>query len=113
MPVRQPVLSRQRKVGSGGRGGKVGGGREVVMRERERETHTHRDRDRARQRRKHAHTSGKNKIKRKGKKETTQIFFFFIPNQSFITEPWSPLVTEWRAFKPSPPKKHDCREKSN
>ena len=44
MPVRQPVLSRQRKVGSGGRGGKVGGGREVVMRERERDTHTQRQR---------------------------------------------------------------------
>ena len=44
MPVRQPVLSRQRKVGSGGRGGKVGGGREGVMRERERDTHTQRQR---------------------------------------------------------------------
>lgn len=61
MPVRQPVLSRQRKVGSGGRGGKVGGGREGVMRERQR--------DRARQRRKHAHTSGKNKNKKERKKK--------------------------------------------
>ena len=50
MPVRQPVLSRQRKVGSGGRGGKVGGGREVVMRERETHTHTQRQRQRDRQR---------------------------------------------------------------